>query len=417
MFLPKVSLDVSIPAGGDRRSGRDRRTSFRGGRRASDLVRAGVAAVVMTGVVAVPAGAQTRPPRDTSAPTGTRALPRVSASKNKKPAPAPTPGPAPAPAPAPTPVPAPAPVPSVAMRFGVHVDSLAKADAHGVPMNFGVFWMGSWTQKYGWGYAEQQLAAAKSRGITPIVHWWYWGDDISPDCVERGCQDNRQGVWKDRATWYRMTRELGDVIRRTMGGAEAIVIVESEFNKGGIENYEAFDGYLLDQIAELHRVPGAKVIVGFGNWGLSNWARFDRAASAADWVGTQLLRSSIRDAATYQQAVDTLVSGAAHLNNTFRKPSFIIDLALSSYPSAEYEAYQEGVVRQLFERMGELKSLGVTSIIWRAIVDDPTMDLSNYHGVAERHWGVVRADGSEKPAFRPFADGIRAAAAAALARR
>jgi hypothetical protein len=202
-----------------------------------------------------------------------------------------------------------------------------------------------------------------------------------------------------------------------MGGADAIVIVETEFNKGGIENYEAFDGYLLDQIVELHRVPGTKAIVGFGNWGLSNWARFDRAASAADFVGTQLLRSSVRDASTYQQAVDTLVSGATHLQNTFRKPSFIIDLALSSYPSAEYELYQEAVVRQLFQRMGELKNLGVTGIVWRAIVDDPTMDLSNYHGMAERYWGFVRADGSEKPAFRPFVDGVRAATAAALALR
>jgi len=297
------------------------------------------------------------------------------------------------------------------MRFGVHVDSLAKADAHALPMRFGVFWMGSWTQKYGWGYAEQHLANARARGITPVVHWWYWGDDISPDCVERGCNDRRQGVWKDRATWYRMTREFGDVIRRTMGGAEAIVIVESEFNKGGIEHYEPFDGYLLDQIVELHRVPGVKVIVGFGNWGLSNWARFDRSASAADLVGTQLLRSSVRDAATYHQAVDTLVSGAAHLNNTFRKPSFVIDLALSSYPSSEYEAHQAAVVTELFKRLGELKALGVSGMIWRAIVDDPTMDTSNYHGAAEQHWGVVRADGSEKPAFRPFAEGVRAAAA------
>jgi hypothetical protein len=125
----------------------------------------------------------------------------------------------------------------------------------------------------------------------------------------------------------------------------------------------------------------------------------------------------VRDAATYHQAVDTLISGASHLNNTFRKPAFIIDLALSSYPSSEYEGYQDGIVRQLFLRLGELKAAGVSGIIWRAIVDDPSMDTSNYHGVAERHWGFVRADGSEKPAFRPFVDGVRAAAAAALAIR
>jgi len=399
----------------DRRRGGDRRSAFRGGRRATDLIRAGVTAGALMGALAVPAEAQTRTPRDTSARTGTTAQPRdgLTATKGKPGKPAPKP----APAPAPEPAPAPAPAPATGMRFGVHVDSLPNADQHSLPMSFGVFWMGSWTQKYGWGYAEQQLTAARNRGITPIVHWWYWGDDISPSCVENGCQDNRQGVWKDRATWYRMTRELGDVIRRTMGGAEAIVILESEFNKGGIEGYEPFDGYLLDQIVELHRVAGVKVILGFGNWGLSNWARFDRAASAADMVGTQLLRSSVRDASTYHQAVDTLISGAAHLHNTFGKPSFVIDLALSSYPSAEYEAYQEAVVTQLFQRLGELKALGVTGMVWRAIVDDPTMDLSNYHGIAERHWGVVRADGSAKPAFRPFADGIRAATAAALALR
>ncbi|MDQ3070605.1 MAG: hypothetical protein M3R55_12870 [Acidobacteriota bacterium] len=354
----------------------------------------------------------TRTPRDTGAVTH-------GAAKSRKPAPAPIPLPAPAPAPVPAPAPAPLPAPttSAAMRFGMPMEALGKAEAYGVPMSFGVFWMGSWTQKYGWGNAVDNLSAATARGVTPVVHWWYWGDDISPDCVERGCQDNRQGVWKDRATWYRMTRELAEIIRTTRAGAETIVILETEFNKGGIENYEPFDGYLLDQILELQRVPGVRVIVGFGNWGLSNWARFDRAASAADMVGTQLLRSSVRDAATYQQAIDTLVSGAAHLNNTFRKPSFVIDLALSSYPGSEYEAYQEALVRQLFARMGELKTLGVNGIVWRSMVDDPAFDTSNYHGMAERHWGLIRADGSEKPAFRPFADGVRAAAAAALALR
>ncbi len=296
------------------------------------------------------------------------------------------------------------------MRFGMPVDALAKAEAKGAPMDFGVFWTGSWTQKYGWGYAEDSLRDARARGVTPIVHWWYWGDDISASCVQRGCQDRRQGVWKDRATWYRMTRELGSVIRKTMRGGETIVVVEAEFNKGGIERYEPFDGYLLDQIVELHRVPGVKVVIGFGNWDRTNWARFNRAAAAADLVGTQLLRSSVRDAAEYLKAVDTLVSGAAHLQRTFRKPSLIIDLALSSYPSAEYEAHQATVVRALFRRVGELKALGVKGIVWRALVDDPTFDTSNYHGKAERHWGLLRASGSTKPAFRIFVDGIRAEA-------
>lgn len=400
--------DQSVEVPVERRAGGDRRKVFRGGRRAGDLARAAAAAgmlplAVVAGLAVPGAQApQSRPPRDTSVPTGRKAIPRTPPAT-----PSDSRGTTPPPAPAPAPVPEPAPVNLPRMRFGVPVDALAAAGTRGVEMNFGVFWTGAWTQKYGWGYAEDNLEAARRKGITPVVHWWYWGDDISPACVERGCEDTRQGVWKDRATWYRMTRELAGTIRETMRGAETIVIVETEFNKGGIEGYEPFDGYLLDQIVELRRVPGVKVVVGFGNWGLNNWPRFNRAAAAADYVGTQLLRSSVRDAATYQQAVDTLVSGAAHLRNTFRKPSLVIDLALSSYPSATYEAHQAAVVTELFARLGELKSLGVTGIVWRAMADDPAFDTSNYHGVAERHWGFIRADGSAKPALRPFIDGIR----------
>lgn len=337
-------------------------------------------------------GRQSRAPREGSTPTGRKALPRTPAST-------PVATPAPEPAPVPSPLPA--------MRFGAPVDALTHADRQGIAMQFGVFWMGAWTAKHGWDYAEDNLNAARRRGITPIVHWWYWGDDISPACVARGCEDDRQGVWKDRTAWYRMTRELASTIRETMHGAETIVVVETEFNKGGIEAWEPFDGYLLDQILELQRVPGVKVAVSFGNWGLEHWARFNRAAAAADYVGTQLLRSSVRDAETYRQAVDTLIAGTAHLGDTFRKPSLVIDLALSSYPASSYEQHQADVVAELFTRLPELKAHGVTGIVWRAIEDDPSFDTSNYHGLAERHWGVIRADGSAKPALRPFIDGIR----------
>ena len=59
-------------------------------------------------------------------------------------------------------------------------------------------------------------------------------------------------------------RELGALIGKTMRGRD-IVIVETEFNKGGIENYEPFDGYLVDQTWSCI-ASGLKVVLGFGNW-------------------------------------------------------------------------------------------------------------------------------------------------------
>lgn len=298
------------------------------------------------------------------------------------------------------------------MRFGVDMESIGRARAKGLDLAFGTFWVGSWTQKYGWNNAESQLRGARKHHVTPVINWWYWGDDISPRCVEHGCRDGRQGVNKDKATWYRMSDELSQVIDRVMGNREVYVVLETEFNKGGIETYEPFDGHLADVAGILHRRGNVKVVLGFGNWGCQHWARFDRAIAASDLIGTQLLRSSVRDARAYMSAVDTLVEGARFVQSRFHKPSLVVDLALSSYPASRYETRQAQVVANLRDRLPELSAAGVRGILYRMIADDPKFDASNYHGVAERHWGFLRADGSEKPAFAAFRAAVRGEASA-----
>ncbi|MCA1814695.1 MAG: hypothetical protein LC624_12245 [Halobacteriales archaeon] len=46
--------------------------------------------------------------------------------------------------------------------------------------------------------------------------------------------------------------------------------------------------------------------------------------------------------------------------------------------------------------------------------DNPTMDPANYHGEAERHWGLVRSDGAPKSAAAVWVQGVGAARAAPL---
>ena len=296
------------------------------------------------------------------------------------------------------------------MQFGVDIDSVKKTQALGAPIAYGTLWVGPWTQKYGWATIEAQLKEARTRGVTPVINWWYWGDDISPNCVEHGCDDARQHVHKDKATWTRLSHELADLIDRTSGHRGAIVVLETEFNKNGIETYQPFDGFLVEQMKIFHQKPNIKVAIGFGNWGREHWNRFALAVAECDFLGTQLLQSSVRDSKTYMNAVDTLVSGAKELQKKFAKPSLVIDLALSSYPEAKYAEYQADVVKELFERLPELKQAGVQGVIWRQVSDDPKFDTSNYHGVAERYWGLLHADGSPKPAFQPFVIGVQAEA-------
>lgn len=298
------------------------------------------------------------------------------------------------------------------MPIGFDAKALTQASSLDMPAAYGSTWAGSWVQRWGWTGIEQDLRSAKAANAVPLVQWWYWGDDISPTCLENGCEDRYQGVFKDKATWTRLANELADLIVKTQGtNPNALVVVESEFNKNGIENYEPFDGYLVEQAAIFH-ARGIKVIVSFGNWNQAAWKNFDRAIAAADLLGTMTLQSSVRNASTYLSGADQLISAATYLKNTFFKETFVTDFAFSSYVEPDYESKQAAVITSIFSRMGELQAAGVRGMVWRMLADDPNFDTNNYHGMAERYWGLVRADGTRKAGFAPFLEGMKANVAA-----
>jgi hypothetical protein len=287
------------------------------------------------------------------------------------------------------------------MRLGFDNKSIQQARALGVPVSYGSTWAGSWVQKWGWGGIEEDLQRAKAAGVTAVIPWFYWGDDISPACVENGCNDRYQGVWKDRATWTRLANELADLTARTSGPG-SLIVIEPEFNKNGVETYETFDGYLAEQAA-IFRQRGLQVVISFGNWGRPHWTRFDRAVASADLLGTMSLQSSVRDAGTYLSGADQLVGAAQYLNSTFGKRVLIYDVGFSSFPEPSYETHQDTVVAEIVRRMPELAAAGVQGLIWRMLADDPGFDTSNYHGTAERFWGLLHANGAPKLAFHRLA--------------
>jgi hypothetical protein len=296
------------------------------------------------------------------------------------------------------------------LPIGFDAKSAMQARGLGLSVSFGTAWAGAWNQKYGWGGLENEVRQARAAGATPVIPWLYWSDDISVACLENGCVDRYQGVPKDRATWNRLAGELADLALRS-GGAGTLIVIEPEFNKGGVENYEAFDGYLADQAAIFHQ-RGLQVVISFGNWGRSRWTSFDRAVASADLVGTMSLQSSVRDASTYLSGADQLVSAAQYLQATFGKRILIYDVGFSSYPEPSYETNQDTVVGEIFKRMNELRSAGVVGVIWRMLADDPSFDTNNYHGIAERYWGLIHSDGRAKAAFRWFLPPAPAAIAA-----
>jgi hypothetical protein len=296
------------------------------------------------------------------------------------------------------------------IAFGMDSASVAGESAAGVKPDYGTFWIGPWTLTSGWGGPDGQLDSMRNAGVTPAIHFYYWGDDISPTCVENGCWSTLHNTQKDRAHWQTLSDQLVANLNARMQGKPAVIFLESEFNKGGIETYEPFDGYLADMAARIHAgYPAARIVLGFGNWGSVYWGNFDRAAAASDMVGIQGLRGSTRQSATDMMTLyDGLLAGVKTLEATFPgKPIMLTDIAVSSYPEPGYLAVQRDVLKEVFDNLGVLKSHGVQAMVYRSWLDSPTMDTANYYGMAERYWGLANKT-SLKPSAQVWIDGVKA---------
>lgn len=298
--------------------------------------------------------------------------------------------------------------------FGMDSASAAAQAKAGVPADYGTLWVGPWTLTSGWGGPDAQLAAMKSANVTPAVHLYYWGDDITPSCVENGCWSSLHNAQKDRAHWATLATQMTDHLSATMGGKPVMVFLESEFNKGGIETYEPFDGYMADMANGIHaRYPAAQVVLAFGNWGSDAWGTFDRTAAASDLTGIQGMRGSTHETGTaYSNLYDSSLAGAKKLQALFHKPVVLTDIALSSYPEPTYLQPQADTLKAFFTGMPALKSAGVTAMIYRSWADSPNMDTANYYGMAERYWGVANSAGP-KASAQVWTDGVAAERASA----
>lgn len=295
--------------------------------------------------------------------------------------------------------------------FGMGANTIHKEAAAGVAPDLATFWVGPWTLKHGWGGPDGQMSSLRSAGVTPAIHFYYWGDDITPTCIENGCWSSLHSAQKDKAGWQRLAQELVDHMWSKMGGEPVMIFLETEFNKGGASNYEPLDGYLAEKANFFHdNYPNAKIVMALGNWNSAAWGNFDRTAAASDYVGIQGMRGSTRDSeASYDNLYEATLSGANKLKTLFNKPIVIQDVALSSYPEPYYLNKQANELSQFFSGLPALKTAGVEAILYRTWQDNPNMDLANYYGEAERHWGMTQAySGEYKPAASVWIEGVKA---------
>lgn len=287
------------------------------------------------------------------------------------------------------------------LKHGMDYGSMKRAIELGLKPDYASYWIGPWTRN-DWNGVNAYLNATRAAGVTPFIQWYYWGDDISPSCVENGCGSALHSTLKTPQEWNSMLQRLADAIRRYGGGREVIVSVETEFNKNGVDSLAyapTFDGHLVRHMQTLEAVPGVKTVIAFGNWGHDKWSRFPKAIAEADMMGFQAMAGSTRDTLPrYMGNAASTLETARHIQSTYGKPSLLTDLAVSSWKEPLWQLFQDQAIRTVLSQERALADAGLRGIVYRSLVDVP-MDIANYFGIAEQHWGLSTGAGVKKLSY------------------
>lgn len=280
-----------------------------------------------------------------------------------------------------------------AIKYGLDAASLELQQRLGFTPDYATIWIGPWNLEKGWREPDGLLRQLHANNVTPAIHFYYWAEDLSPRCLEEGCNG------KSREKWAVLAGQLAAHLDTQMQGAPAIIVLESEFNKASVARYAPFDGYLAKIATGLHAAyPSAHVVLGFGNWNADAWSTWKLAAAASNSTGLQALSAAPRDSISRQLALyNETLAGVARLRSLFGKPVFLVDVAASSFPEPDNLDTQREALAGFLGGNEQLANLGVAGVLYRSLTDSPGMGLHNFYGIGERHWGVAWTNGTLKP--------------------
>lgn len=290
------------------------------------------------------------------------------------------------------------------------VNAIKAAGGQPGPMSM---WVTGGALKWGTGNIDTHYAACKAAGVPPLVKFWFWGDDISTKAINEGVKDQYQGTWKTREAGLQLAKTIGE--KATKAGVKPIVAIEHEFAQNGLETDASAFGPYWDEAAAAIKAacPGAVIVFTVPIWEDEALIgkTYAKQVAKADMVGSQTLLFAPRHGSReFTNAGANFVDAFAKLRGLAPgKPACIVDLGFSSYggPYAAAppfaggngtanEPLQKAALDGIASRAG---SMGLEFIVYRDLKDNAGFDVANYGGYAERHVGVVRTDGSKKPAF------------------
>jgi len=247
-------------------------------------------------------------------------------------------------------------------------------------------------------YPAPMINDGIKQGYTPMFIFYWFADDISKNFIE-----------KEKENYFRDLQRFIDYLKKIKG--PKVVVLNPEFNENGVEKLKSFD-YLQARSILMIREQVDDVKVGicpgdFGNydkiWDPENWKNFAPSvkvsAQLSDFIAFQEMRALTRN--TKKQIADTALRSlgfAIYLHTRYHKPTLLAYIAVSSYKDETLQAKvfdEYAKLMPLFKESAELIGVNVFHYI-----DVP--GHQGYFKEAESHFGIKKADGKPKPAFKAF---------------
>jgi hypothetical protein len=264
----------------------------------------------------------------------------------------------------------------------------------GVPLDLFEMWLPrGWDEDWVTRKRLEQLAA---QGVTPVIVHYYFGDAISRERVEA-----------QRDGWYSSMWRMANLIRMD---APVLVVLEPEFNVAPPEGETAITSWPwfardLRAAAEMIREQAPNALVGTCPGDFPGTPNLEPllgpVAPHLDFLAFQEMRASTDPEAgrtDYLEVGRAASDYARYLKRAFGRPLLLAYVAVSSHGS--WEKRQADALRDLHRHRAALRAAGVFGLIYFQLRDDPAH--LGYFGAAERHFGLLRADGTAKPALEVF---------------
>lgn len=255
------------------------------------------------------------------------------------------------------------------------------------------------TRNHDWRWESKQTYQACIRfGFTPVISYWYFGDDISPEFV----------FANKKAYFNEIENNLIPLIREL---PEVLILLEPEFNKNGIPEWDEWDSIMVRAINLIKQhAPNAKVGLVVGDWGeheiKSSFQNIDKSVQLSDFVGFMEMVSSLTDRNTFDPTWSMIERSnrlVRHLRQRFKKPIYLGYLAIST--AGDWEIRQADLINQFMANIPWYINHGVFGASFFALFDNPKQ--KGWFSEAEKHFGLITADGKIKKGGYAWQEGIR----------